>query len=54
MAANLGLGIIAEGVETEQQREFLERSGCRTFQGYLFGKPMPLKEFQNTLPDLPL
>ncbi|WP_297472783.1 EAL domain-containing protein [Ferrovum sp.] len=46
MAGNLGLQIIAEGVETEQQRDFLKRNGCHAFQGYLFGKPMPIEEFQ--------
>ena len=39
------MNVIAEGVETEQQREFLERNGCHAYQGYLFGKPMPIEEF---------
>jgi len=47
MANNLGLNVIAEGVETEQQRDFLERNGCHAHQGYLFGKPVPIEEFQN-------
>ncbi|MBI3284244.1 MAG: EAL domain-containing protein [Burkholderiales bacterium] len=46
MACNLGLAVIAEGVETEQQRDCLERFGCPTYQGYLYGKPMPLHEFE--------
>lgn len=46
MANNLGVAVIAEGVETEEQRAFLERSGCLTYQGYLWGKPMPLREFE--------
>ncbi|MEO8117790.1 MAG: EAL domain-containing protein [Rhodoferax sp.] len=46
MANNLGVAVIAEGVETEEQRAFLNRYGCPTYQGYLFGKPMPLGEFE--------
>jgi diguanylate cyclase (GGDEF)-like protein/PAS domain S-box-containing protein len=41
---NLGLKLIAEGVETEQQREFLCRLGCDVLQGYLFSKPLPFDE----------
>ena len=41
---NLGLKLIAEGVETEQQREFLSRLGCDVLQGYLYSKPLPLDE----------
>jgi diguanylate cyclase (GGDEF)-like protein len=40
MCAALGKSVIAEGVETEQQREFLRRAGCATVQGYLLGRPM--------------
>lgn len=49
MTEALGLNVIAEGVETEQQREFLELRGCHSYQGYLFGKPLPLKEFESAL-----
>jgi diguanylate cyclase (GGDEF)-like protein/PAS domain S-box-containing protein len=45
MAQILGLNVIAEGVETEEQRQFLMDSGCTRFQGYLFGKPMPIEQF---------
>jgi diguanylate cyclase (GGDEF)-like protein/PAS domain S-box-containing protein len=45
MAHNLGIEVIAEGVETEAQRAFLERHGCPAFQGYLFSKPVPMEEF---------
>ena len=46
MADSLGIDTIAEGVETEAQRAFLEQHGCPVCQGYLFGKPMPLAEFE--------
>jgi predicted signal transduction protein with EAL and GGDEF domain len=46
MAQNLGYHTVAEGVETEAQREFLLRYGCTFAQGYLFGKPMPVEEFE--------
>lgn len=49
MAINLGMGVIAEGVETAQQREFLEQNGCYFYQGYLFGKPMPIEAFNSLL-----
>ena len=49
MANNLGMDVIAEGVETEEQRAFLERHGCSAIQGYLFGRPMPLDEFERSL-----
>ncbi len=45
MAETLGLEVIAEGVETEMQREFLDLCGCHVFQGYLFGRPMPVEQF---------
>ncbi|MBL6999196.1 MAG: EAL domain-containing protein [Gammaproteobacteria bacterium] len=45
MARNLGLQVVAEGVETEQQLAILLNDGCQLFQGYLFSKPVPLTEF---------
>ena len=44
----MGLSVIAEGVETEQQRDFLARLGCHAFQGYLIGHPLPIKDFEQT------
>ncbi len=49
MANNLGLNVIAEGVETEEQRACLERLGCLAYQGYLFSKPVPLEEFEKLI-----
>lgn len=46
MSNSLGMEVIAEGVETEDQRDFLARNGCYTYQGYLFGRPMPIEDFQ--------
>ena len=43
MAQNLYLDVIAEGVETEMQRQFLLGNGCFHFQGYLFGRPVPIE-----------
>jgi len=49
MGRNLGMQVIAEGVETEEQRAFLERHNCHAFQGYLFGRPVHLAEFEKKL-----
>ena len=49
MAKNLGIEVIAEGVETEMQRAFLEANGCQLIQGYLFSKPVPLEAFERLL-----
>lgn len=45
MAQSLNLDVIAEGVETEEQREVLQKKGCMHFQGYLFGRPVPIEQF---------
>jgi EAL domain-containing protein (putative c-di-GMP-specific phosphodiesterase class I) len=43
----LGLTVIAEGVETQAQRDHLHSQGCDAYQGYLLGRPMPLSDFEN-------
>ncbi len=52
MADSLDLKVIAEGVETEVQRQFLESSGCMRYQGYLFSKPVPIDDFEVLLESL--
>ena len=49
MSKNLGLEVVAEGVETKAQFDFLEPLGCELYQGYLFSKPMPALEFEDAL-----
>ncbi|CEN56238.1 Diguanylate cyclase/phosphodiesterase with PAS/PAC sensor(S) (fragment) [Candidatus Methylopumilus turicensis] len=49
MTQNLDLKVIAEGVETENQKQILLDSGCQRFQGYLFGKPLPIAEFEESI-----
>lgn len=46
MAHTLGIQVVAEGVETERQRQFLEGRGCDYIQGYLIGRPAPVAEFE--------
>lgn len=49
MARHLGMDVIAEGVETNEALAFLRSRGCRKFQGYLFGRPEPLKVLRSRL-----
>lgn len=49
MAKALEMTVVAEGVETEAQRNFLRENGCEVGQGYFFSKPQPEFEFQNLL-----
>ena len=51
LGSNLGIDVIAEGVETEVQRKALEGMGCKTFQGYLLGRPMNGEAVANMLED---
>ena len=45
MAHHFGLDVIAEGVETDEQYDFLREKGCRFFQGYYFSQPQPVEDF---------
>ena len=45
----MGLPVIAEGVETEEQRAYLEGMGCHSYQGYLLSRPLPPQEFESLL-----
>jgi diguanylate cyclase (GGDEF)-like protein/PAS domain S-box-containing protein len=49
MSKSLDFEVVAEGVESQHQYDFLEALGCQLFQGYLFGKPLPAVEFEELL-----
>ena len=49
MAEKLGLGLLAEGVETKEQVDVLRSIGCDIVQGYYYAKPMPAEEFYELL-----
>jgi len=49
MAQSLNLNVIAEGVETEEQKQLLMECGCFHHQGHLFGKPVPIEQFEELL-----
>jgi EAL domain-containing protein (putative c-di-GMP-specific phosphodiesterase class I) len=49
MAHKLEIKTIAEGVETEQQRDLLKTFGCDYVQGYLYSRPVPADEFEQLL-----
>ena len=51
MARALRLRVVAEGVETEKQRAFLEGIGCESMQGFLFSPPIPAHEMSELLTD---
>jgi diguanylate cyclase (GGDEF)-like protein/PAS domain S-box-containing protein len=49
MSKSLGLEVVAEGVESQVQYDYLEALGCQIFQGYFFGRPLPIAEFNRLL-----
>jgi EAL domain-containing protein (putative c-di-GMP-specific phosphodiesterase class I) len=49
LAESMELAVIAEGVETEEHRNILIDEGCLAYQGFLYGRPMPSREFENAL-----
>lgn len=49
MGKNLGINVIAEGVAKKVQENFLKTAGCKTYQGYLFGKPEQIGRFEKAL-----
>ena len=53
MAKNLGLAVVAEGVETKEQLELLEKYNCELIQGYYYAKPMPLSDLICYLKTMP-
>jgi len=49
LSQSLGIEVLAEGVETKEQRDFLAQIGCMAYQGYLFSKPVPVAQFEALL-----
>jgi EAL domain-containing protein (putative c-di-GMP-specific phosphodiesterase class I) len=54
LGRSLGLPVLAEGVETESQHEFLRREGCDEVQGYLMGRPLPIAHYAETVGHQPI
>jgi EAL domain-containing protein (putative c-di-GMP-specific phosphodiesterase class I) len=51
MALELGLDVICEGVETEEQAKMISNLGCHMAQGFVYDKPLPHDEFETRLKD---
>lgn len=49
LAGELGIGVVAEGIESEEQCGFLSKNGCKSFQGFLFSAPVPNEKFDALL-----
>jgi EAL domain-containing protein (putative c-di-GMP-specific phosphodiesterase class I) len=49
LGTSLGMSVVVEGVETEQQRDLLCKAGCNGLQGYFYGKPKPAAEIEKLL-----
>lgn len=49
LSTGMGLSVMAEGVETKEQQELLSQLGCKAYQGFLFGRPVPINEFEALL-----
>ena len=49
MAQQLNIPTVAEGVEKQEQVDFLRKAGCGSAQGYFFARPMPVKEYESMI-----